>query len=89
MITVTANKLKTQGVSSIAKALEESREVIISVRGKPRYAVMTIEDYDRLREGEIEAAWFRARQDVEQGRFTTESADEHIARIQTELNDEL
>ena len=89
MITLTANKLKTQGVSSIAKALEESSEVIISVRGKPRYAVMTIEEYDRLREGEIEAAWFRARQDVEQGRFAAESADEHIARIMAEPNDEL
>ena len=89
MITITANQLKTKGVSSIDRALEESREVIISVRGKPRYVVMEIEEYDRLRESEIEAAWYQARMDIERGQFTEETADEHIARIRAELNDDL
>ena len=89
MVTLTANKLKVQGVSSIKRALEESREVIISVRGKPKYVVMEIEEYDRLRESEIEAAWYQARLDIERGQYTEETADEHIARIRAELSDDL
>jgi PHD/YefM family antitoxin component YafN of YafNO toxin-antitoxin module len=89
MPVVTANELKTKGVSGIDKMLEDAREVIISVRGKPRYVVMEIDQYELMREGEIEAAWYQARSDVAAGRFHQESADEHIARITAELADEL
>lgn len=89
MTVVTANELKTKGVSGIEKMLEDEREVIISVRGKPRYVVMEIDQYELMRESEIESAWYQARADVAAGRFQRESADEHIARIIAELADEL
>ncbi len=89
MVTITANQLKTEGVSSIARALAESDEVVITVRGKPRYVAISIEEYDRLREKEIEAAWFRARAEYEAGQFVAETADEHVARIRSELKDAL
>ena len=89
MPVIAANELKTKGVSSIAKALDTEREVVISVRGKPRYVVMEIEEYDRLRERELEALWFQVREDVATGRFRRESAEEHIARITAELDNEL
>ena len=89
MATVTANNLKVHGVSSIEKALKDHKEVIISVRGVPRYVVMAIEDYDELRENEIMAAWLQVRQDIKEGRFVEESADAHMARIRAELGDEL
>jgi len=89
MTVVTANELKTKGVSGIEKMLEEAREVIISVRGKPRYVVMEIDQYELMRESEIESAWYQARADVAAGRFRRESADEHIMRITAESADEL
>ena len=85
MVIITANQLKTQGVSSIARAMEDASEVIISVRGKPRYVVISIEAYDRLRESEIEAAWMQVRREIAQGEFVVESADEHLARVLAEL----
>lgn len=85
MNTITANDLKTKGVSALETALEDQDEAVISVRGKPRYAVMGIERYEQLREAEIHAAWQEARAATDQGDSIAETAEEHIARLQKEL----
>ena len=89
MTVLTANDLKTKGVSEIEKLLETEPEVIISVRGKPRYVVMEIATYEAMRDRELEAAWYQVREDVAAGRYRVETADEHAARIQAETSDEL
>lgn len=89
MAVVTANDLKTKGISDIERILQDEQEVVISVRGKPRYVVMDIAHYDFLRECEIAAAWLQARADVAAGRYRRESADEHMARVQVEQADAL
>lgn len=89
MAVVTANDLKTKGISDIERALQDAQEVVISVRGKPRYVVMDITHYDYLRECEIAAAWAQTREDVAAGRFQREGADAHVARITGEPADEL
>ena len=81
MKTIAANELKTRGVSSIEKALEENAEALISVRGKERYVVMGKEEYNRLRVCELEAALYETRQQIAGGEFIEESVDEHVARI--------
>ncbi|WP_243374490.1 type II toxin-antitoxin system Phd/YefM family antitoxin [Geotalea sp. SG265] len=81
MKNIAANELKTKGVSSIEKALENSAEAIISVRGQDRYVVMEMEEYNRLRVCELEAALYEARQQVAAGEFVEESVDDHVARI--------
>nr|WP_246525428.1 type II toxin-antitoxin system Phd/YefM family antitoxin [Geomobilimonas luticola] len=73
--------MKTKGVSSIEKALEENGEAIISVRGQDRYVVMAMEEYNRLRVCELEAALYETRQQLAAGEFVEESVEEHIARI--------
>jgi PHD/YefM family antitoxin component YafN of YafNO toxin-antitoxin module len=81
MKTIAANDLKTKGVSTIQNALEEDSEAIISVRGKERYVVMDLEEYNRLRVCELEAALYQTRQQIVAGEFIEESVDEHIARV--------
>ena len=88
-IIITANELKTKGVSNIEKLLEAEPEVVISVHGKPKYVVMEIEQYEVLREHELEATWRRVKEGVAEGRYRAESADEHMARISDEPSDEL
>jgi prevent-host-death family protein len=87
MAVVTANDLKTKGISDIERILQDAQEVVISVRGKPRYVVMDLAHYDFLRECEIAAAWAQTREDVAAGRYRREGADAHMARIQGELTD--
>jgi prevent-host-death family protein len=89
MTVVTANALKTKGISDIERALQDAQEVVISVRGKPRYVVMDLEHYEYLRECEIAAAWAQTREDVAAGRYRRESADAHMSRIKDDLADEL
>ena len=83
MHTISANELKTKGVSSIESALAESAEAIISVRGQERYVVMNLDEYNRLRVCELESALYETRQQFVAGAFVEESVDEHIARLQT------
>lgn len=89
MTFVTANDLKTKGISDIERILQDAQEVVISVRGKPRYVVMDIAHYEFLRECEIAAAWAQTREDVAAGRYRQESVDAHIARVKGELTDGL
>jgi hypothetical protein len=75
-----ANDLRSKGVSDIERILQEAEEVVISVRGKPRYVVMDITRHDYLRECEISAAWAQTREDLAAGRCRQEGADAHLAR---------
>jgi len=84
MSDITANDLKIKGVSVLESALEKDAEAIISVRGRPRYVVVDIARYERLQEAEIFAAWQEARAAESRGEYLTETAEEHIARLQKE-----
>ncbi|MFC1695153.1 type II toxin-antitoxin system prevent-host-death family antitoxin [Pseudomonadota bacterium] len=81
MNAITANELKTRGVSAVEDRLENEEEVIISVRGKDRYVVMSLEKYARLREFELDMAVMEARADYEAGNITTESVEDHMKRV--------
>lgn len=83
-MSITANELKTKGVSIIENNLDSNDELIITVRGKDSYVVMNMEHYNYLRECELEAALHQAKADVESGDYVIESVDDHIKRI---LND--
>lgn len=78
---ISANDLKTKGVAAIEAVLAEHSEAIVSVRGKDRFVVMDIAQYNYLRECELEAALAETRADVAAGRFVQESAEVHLARL--------
>lgn len=81
MSNLSANDLKTKGVSAIEAALANQPEVVISVRGKERFVVMDMEHYHYLRECELEAALAESRADLAAGRFVKGSAADHLARL--------
>lgn len=45
---------------------------------------MRIEQYQHLREKELEAAVFEAREEVQQGKYYSDSIEQHIARVTDE-----
>ena len=83
MSAISANTLKTQGVSALEAALVNASEVIVSVRGKERYVVMELAHYHYLRECELAAALSESRADLAAGRAVQESAQAHLARLDT------
>lgn len=78
---ISANELKTRGIAAIEQALAEQPEAIVSVRGKDRFVVLDIAQYQRLRECELEVALAEARADVAAGRVVRESPEAHLARL--------
>lgn len=81
MTTLTANELKTRGVSAVEEALQQSEELMISVRGQSRYVIMDIEKYNHLRELELAAAVAEAKADYAAGRYSTETVAEHLQKV--------
>lgn len=81
MTNITANELKTKGVSIIENNLSSNNEAIITVRGKEKYVVVNIDHYNYLRECELEAALNNVKKDYEQGNYITESVEKHIKRV--------
>jgi len=82
---VTANELKTKGVSIVEESLKHSDEVVVSVRGRDRFVIMNMDKYAKLRECELECAINEARSDLEKGAYETCSVSEHIYQIQDDL----
>ena len=81
MNTITANQLKTKGISAIENNLTENHELIITVRGKEKFIVMDMKQYNYLRECELNAALHQVKADYQEGNFITESVEDHIKRI--------
>ena len=81
MSQISANELKTRGIAAIEAALAEDSEATVSVRGKAKFVVMDLAHYHYLRECELEAASAQTREDLDAGRFTTMSAEEHVKRV--------
>ena len=78
---ITANDLKTKGVTILNAETSDGSEVIITVRGKSKYVVLPIEKYNYLRECELDAALQEARRDLNEGKFIKEPVEKHIKRI--------
>jgi PHD/YefM family antitoxin component YafN of YafNO toxin-antitoxin module len=79
---LTANDLKVRGIAAIEEVLSGQTEATISVRGKDRFVVMDVAQYHYLRECELEAALAQSRADVAAGRTVTETAAEHMQRME-------
>ena len=81
MSAISANDLKTKGVSAIELALGSAPEATISVRGKDKFVVMDIAHYHYLRECELDAALAQTRADLAAGRTVQETPEAHLARL--------
>ena len=81
MVEITANELKTKGVSILESVLEEGGSAMITVRGKNKYVVMDFNAYNKLREFELELAVQEARRDMADGNYKTETVAEHMKRL--------
>ena len=78
---ITANDLKVKGISAIDELVTDNDGVVITVHGKQKYVVLSMEEYNQLREFELEAAIQESKNDIEAGRYAAGSIAEHISRI--------
>jgi len=81
MNTITANQLKTKGISVIETNLDNQDELVITVRGKEKFVVMDMQHYNYLRECELDAALHETKSDYQSGKYVTESVEKHVKRL--------
>jgi prevent-host-death family protein len=55
--------------TAIDEQVAENDGVIITVRGKEKYVILPMEEYNQLRELELDAAIQESKKDIESGRF--------------------
>ncbi len=84
-MTISANEVKTKGVSVFSKVLDKFDELIINVRGKDKFVVIDIERYKEFRVNELDIAYMKVMQDIKDKKFKIQSADEHIKELEDEL----
>lgn len=87
MPALTANDLKTRGITAIEESLAHGPEAVISVRGKDRFVVMEVAQYHYLRECELDAALAQSHADEAAGRYVIESAEAHMTRLEALLQE--
>ncbi len=78
---LSANDLKVKGITAIDEMTAENNGVVITVRGKQKYVILPIDQYNQLREFELDAAIRESRREIEEGRFHAGSIEEHMARV--------
>ena len=82
---INANEVKTKGVSLFGQLLEKFDELIINVRGKDKYVVLDIERYKEFRQSELDIAYVKTMQDIQEGKYKVQSAKEHLKDLTDEL----
>ena len=82
---ITANEVKTRGVSAFGNLLQKFDELIINVRGKNKYVVLDIKRYKQMRENELDLAYLKTMQAIKAGEYKSQTADQHIQDVKNAL----
>jgi len=82
---ISANDLKTKGVTLLESVLSSLDEVLISVRGKNKYVVVDMERYEYLRECELEQAYREVQENIKNNKSNTMTAEEHLSDLDNAL----
>jgi len=80
MMEITANQIKTKGISALDILCERGDDAIITVNGKSKFVVMSMDKYNNLRELELQLALQESLKDIEAGK-SYKGIDEHLKRI--------
>jgi len=84
-VVISANDLKTKGVTLLESVLSSLDEVLISVRGKNKYVVVDMERYEYLRECELEQAYREVQENIKNNKSNTMTAEEHLSDLDNAL----
>ncbi|AWB66851.1 prevent-host-death protein [Saccharobesus litoralis] len=82
MFSLTANELKKGGVTALDKAMQSDsdKQVVIDVRGKAKYIVLEIDEYNAYREYELDKAIAEAKADYLTGNYDEVNDFEALAK---------
>jgi len=83
-MTITANEVKTKGVSSFDSLFEKFSEIIINVRGKNKYCVIPFNEYEAYRAWKLDQSYNDVMEEIANGRYHTD-LQKHFDTIEEAL----
>ncbi len=78
---ITANDLKVRGITAIDELVSDNNGVVITVRGIEKYVILSIAEYNQLRELELDAAILESKNEIAAGMFYSGSIEDHLKRV--------
>lgn len=78
---ITANELKTKGISVADNLANQGLETIVTVRGETKYIILSKKQYYALKELELMSALNESEQDLKNGKYKEGSIESHIKRL--------
>lgn len=89
MFTITAQELKTGGLTGIKKLLQKTKELFIQERGKESCVIVDLEYFNQLKMCEVEVAYLKAQEDIKDGQFeVVTDMKSHVDKILLEIDAE-
>ncbi len=78
---ISANDIKVKGISFVEGLLKKEKEVYVTVRGKKKFVIIDLQEYEHLKEAELDKIIRDAEEDYKKGKVIKESAEEHFNRL--------
>jgi len=69
--------IRKKGFKAIEKEIEKEKKAIISFKGKPKFVILPIEEYEEL---ELDAIYNKVMKDYKEGKYETLKSEEDIDR---------
>ena len=74
--------LRNRGVKAIDEEISEKGIATLSYRGKAKYVIINVDEYEKLRELELMLAYSKAKEDIQKGDF-------EVVKTENDLNNHL
>jgi len=92
MLSINANDLKRNGIIGIERAMSNSHDnsLMINVRGKEKYVILSSEAFNQYREFQLEQAINEAEACLVKGDYTTiEDIENYALTLQKEITNDI
>ena len=92
MLSINANDLKRNGIVGIERAMSDSHEssLTVNVRGKAKYIILSVEEFNQYREFQLEQAIKEAEACLDKGDYTSiEDIENYALTLQKEIANDI
>jgi len=92
MLSINANDLKRNGIAGIERAMESGHDnsVMVDVRGKAKYVILSVDEFNHYREYQLDQAIKEAELCIVKGEFTTiKDLDNYAFTLEKEITNDI
>jgi len=84
--------LRNRGVKAIDDEIKANGIATLSYRGRPKYVIIEVDEYERLRDLELMWAYHQAKEDIKEGKAeivrTDEELESHLSELENAIKEQ-